>query len=119
MAIGRTTSTGATPLRRSGGRRCSSSRDAAGLPVADLPQHYTLVTGLYPDQHGMVNNTTDPVLGSFSPPNRAANTDGRWWDEGRTHLGDRAKAGFTHRFCFIPRNAGGDSRRAPLVLAAF
>jgi predicted AlkP superfamily pyrophosphatase or phosphodiesterase len=29
-----------------------------------------------------VNNTMhDPVLGNFSPPNRAANTDGRWWDQ--------------------------------------
>jgi predicted AlkP superfamily pyrophosphatase or phosphodiesterase len=23
----------------------------------------------------------DPILGNFSPPNRAANTDGRWWDQ--------------------------------------
>jgi predicted AlkP superfamily pyrophosphatase or phosphodiesterase len=23
----------------------------------------------------------DPILGSFSPSNRAANTDGRWWDQ--------------------------------------
>jgi predicted AlkP superfamily pyrophosphatase or phosphodiesterase len=52
------------------------------FPSLTYPNHYTLVTGLYPDQHGMVNNTMrDPVLGSFSPPNRAANTDGRWWDQ--------------------------------------
>jgi predicted AlkP superfamily pyrophosphatase or phosphodiesterase len=30
----------------------------------------------------MVNNTMrDPVLGSFSPSNSAANVDGRWWDQ--------------------------------------
>ena len=52
------------------------------FPSLTYPNHYTLVTGLYPDQHGMVNNTMrDPVLGNFSPSNRAANTDGRWWDE--------------------------------------
>jgi predicted AlkP superfamily pyrophosphatase or phosphodiesterase len=52
------------------------------FPSLTYPNHYTLVTGLYPDQHGMVNNTMrDPVLGNFSPPNRAANTDGRWWDQ--------------------------------------
>jgi predicted AlkP superfamily pyrophosphatase or phosphodiesterase len=51
-------------------------------PTITYPNHYTLVTGLYPDEHGMVNNTMhDPVLGNFSPPNRAANTDGRWWDQ--------------------------------------
>jgi predicted AlkP superfamily pyrophosphatase or phosphodiesterase len=52
------------------------------FPSVTYPNHYTIVTGLYPDQHGIVNNTMhDPVLGNFSPPNRAANTDGRWWDQ--------------------------------------
>jgi predicted AlkP superfamily pyrophosphatase or phosphodiesterase len=52
------------------------------FPSLTFPNHYTIVTGLYPDEHGMVNNTMhDPVLGNFSPPNRAANTDGRWWDQ--------------------------------------
>ncbi len=51
-------------------------------PSVTYPNHYTIVTGLYPDQHGIVNNTMhDPVLGSFSPSIRAANTDGRWWDQ--------------------------------------
>jgi predicted AlkP superfamily pyrophosphatase or phosphodiesterase len=51
-------------------------------PSLTFPNHYTMVTGLYPDEHGIVNNTMhDPVLGNFSPPNRAANTDGRWWDQ--------------------------------------
>jgi predicted AlkP superfamily pyrophosphatase or phosphodiesterase len=52
------------------------------FPSVTYPNHYTVVTGLYPDQHGVVNNTMhDPVLGNFSPGNRAANTDGRWWDQ--------------------------------------
>jgi len=51
-------------------------------PSLTFPNHYTIVTGLYPDEHGIVNNTMhDPVLGNFSPPNRVANTDGRWWDQ--------------------------------------
>jgi len=51
-------------------------------PSVTYPNHYTIVTGLYPDQHGMVNNSMQvPALGNFSPGNRAANTDGRWWDE--------------------------------------
>jgi predicted AlkP superfamily pyrophosphatase or phosphodiesterase len=52
------------------------------FPSVTYPNHYTIVTGLYPDEHGIVNNTMhDPVLGNFSPPNRAANSDGRWWDQ--------------------------------------
>jgi predicted AlkP superfamily pyrophosphatase or phosphodiesterase len=51
-------------------------------PSLTFPNHYTMVTGLYPDEHGIVNNSMrDPILGNFSPPNRAANTDGRWWDQ--------------------------------------
>src|ERR1700730_11637065 len=47
------------------------------FPSLTFPNHYTIVTGLYPEHHGIVNNTMhDPVLGNFSPPNRAANTDG-------------------------------------------
>jgi predicted AlkP superfamily pyrophosphatase or phosphodiesterase len=49
-------------------------------PTLTYPNHYSLVTGLYPDHHGLVNNTMhDPELGDFSPANREANSDGRWW----------------------------------------
>ena len=53
------------------------------FPSLTFPNHYTLVTGLYPDHHGIVNNTmVDPVLGKFSLGNRKAVSDGRWWDGG-------------------------------------
>jgi predicted AlkP superfamily pyrophosphatase or phosphodiesterase len=49
-------------------------------PSLTFPNHYTLVTGLRPDRHGIVQNTMrDPVLGSFSLSNREAVGDGRWW----------------------------------------
>ncbi|HTM70533.1 MAG TPA: ectonucleotide pyrophosphatase/phosphodiesterase, partial [Luteimonas sp.] len=49
-------------------------------PSLTFPNHYTLVTGLRPDHHGIVNNTMrDPVLGAFSLSNRAAVEDARWW----------------------------------------
>jgi predicted AlkP superfamily pyrophosphatase or phosphodiesterase len=49
-------------------------------PSLTFPNHYTLVTGLRPDHHGIVNNTMrDPVLGPFSLSNRAAVEDPRWW----------------------------------------
>ena len=49
-------------------------------PTLTFPNHYTMVTGLRPDHHGIVNNTMrDPDLGQFSLNNRAAVADPRWW----------------------------------------
>ncbi|TAK37951.1 MAG: alkaline phosphatase family protein [Lysobacteraceae bacterium] len=49
-------------------------------PSLTFPNHYTLVTGLRPDHHGIVNNTMrDPVLGRFSLGDRDAVEDPRWW----------------------------------------
>lgn len=52
------------------------------FPSLTFPNHYTIVTGLLPDHHGIVSNTMlDPRLGKFSLGNRQAVSDGRWWDE--------------------------------------
>ena len=49
-------------------------------PSLTFPNHYTLVTGLRPDHHGIVNNTMrDPALGGFSLRDRDAVQDARWW----------------------------------------
>lgn len=55
------------------------------FPSITFPNHYTLVTGLRPDHHGVVANTMeDPAIAGtrFSMGNRAATTDRRWWDGG-------------------------------------
>jgi predicted AlkP superfamily pyrophosphatase or phosphodiesterase len=53
------------------------------FPSLTFPNHYTLVTGLQPDHHGIVDNTMhDPNLGEFSLSNRKAGSDGRWWAQG-------------------------------------
>lgn len=51
------------------------------FPTKTFPNHYTLVTGLYPANHGIIaNNMYDPVLAdSFSLGNREAVQDPRWW----------------------------------------
>jgi predicted AlkP superfamily pyrophosphatase or phosphodiesterase len=73
------------------------------FPSVTYPNHYTLVTGLYPDQHGVVNNTMhDPVLGNFSPGNRAANTDGRWWDQAEPVWVTAQKEGLRTASFFYP-----------------
>lgn len=51
------------------------------FPTKTFPNHYTLVTGLYPEHHGIVANTMqDPTIG----PERftmssATSKDARWW----------------------------------------
>lgn len=51
------------------------------FPTKTFPNHYTLVTGLYPARHGIIaNNMYDPHLdASFSLRNRDAVTDSVWW----------------------------------------
>jgi ectonucleotide pyrophosphatase/phosphodiesterase family member 5 len=54
------------------------------FPSLTFPNHYTLVTGKRPDNHGIVNNNmVDPAIGgaAFALSNRAAVEDRRWWDQ--------------------------------------
>ena len=49
-------------------------------PALTFPNHYTLVTGLRPDRHGVVHNAMyDDDLGAFALKDRDAVGDGRWW----------------------------------------
>lgn len=49
-------------------------------PSLTFPNHYTLITGLRPDHHGIVHNTMrDAALGQFFLSKREAVADGRWW----------------------------------------
>ncbi len=49
-------------------------------PSLTFPNHYTIVTGLRPDHHGIVNNSMDDAqLGRFSLGDRDAVTNSAWW----------------------------------------
>jgi predicted AlkP superfamily pyrophosphatase or phosphodiesterase len=51
----------------------------ASYPTLTFPNHYTLVTGLRPDHHGVThNNMIDAHLGRFISKGASAD-DGRWW----------------------------------------
>ena len=51
----------------------------ASYPTLTFPNHYTLVTGLRPDHHGVIhNNMIDEHLGRFVSKETSAD-DGRWW----------------------------------------
>jgi predicted AlkP superfamily pyrophosphatase or phosphodiesterase len=51
------------------------------FPTKTFPNHYTLVTGLLPEHHGIVDNTVkDPVTGAlFHAGDSLAARDARWW----------------------------------------
>lgn len=49
-------------------------------PSLTFPNHYTLVTGLRPDHHGIINNSMDDeALGRFALSDREAVTRSGWW----------------------------------------
>ena len=48
------------------------------FPTVTMPGHYSIVTGLFPESHGIVSNTMyDPVLKARFG---AVQTDPRWWN---------------------------------------
>ncbi len=51
------------------------------FPTKTFPNHYTLVTGLYPGHHGVVGNSMrDPRTGrTFRMQDRTEVADGMWW----------------------------------------
>ncbi|QNP39985.1 alkaline phosphatase family protein [Lysobacter solisilvae (ex Woo and Kim 2020)] len=49
-------------------------------PSLTFPNHYTLVTGLRPDHHGIVHNVMrDRALGDFTGSDEGAVREARWW----------------------------------------
>ncbi len=62
-------------------RGVRAERLIPSFPTKTFPNHYTLVTGLRPAQHGLVaNNIWDESIGvKFSLSNREAVADGRWY----------------------------------------
>ena len=49
-------------------------------PSLTFPNHYTLVTGLRPNHHGIIHNSMhEDMLGTFKLSLRDAVTDPRWW----------------------------------------
>lgn len=52
-------------------------------PSLTFPNHYTLVTGLRPDRHGIVHNSmADAALGDFRVSDERSTRDARWWNGG-------------------------------------
>ena len=70
-----------TPFLDEVAQKGVSSSLIPSFPSKTFPNHYTLVTGLYPDHHGIVANSfMDPETGKeFSLSNPETSTDPRYY----------------------------------------
>lgn len=70
----------AAHIRAVGARGVRAERLVPSFPSKTYPNHYTLVTGLRPEHHGIVANVMwDSTLGRFATGNNPAVRDGRWF----------------------------------------
>ena len=89
------------------------------FPSKTFPNHYTIVTGLRPDHHGIVaNNIRDTLLGRFSMGNRDAVRDARWWG-GEPIWVTLAKAGGIAAPIFWPGSEAPIGGAMPAIWATF
>jgi predicted AlkP superfamily pyrophosphatase or phosphodiesterase len=86
------------------------------FPTLTYPNHYTLVTGLRPDRHGIVANTIeDDTLGRFDRDT----VDPRWWDAGTPLWVLAERAGIRSATLFWPGSYGAIQGVRPTHWAPF
>jgi predicted AlkP superfamily pyrophosphatase or phosphodiesterase len=70
----------AVRMRALAARGVRAEKMIGAFPTKTFPNHYTIVTGLYPGEHGIVANVLrDEQLGLFSNRDTMAQWDARWW----------------------------------------
>lgn len=96
---------GVTPALSRLAQEGASGAMRPSFPSNTFPNHYTLVTGLRPDRHGVVDNTMiDAAIPgvTFSMANKAAVTDARWWDGATPVWVSAERAGLSAATLFWP-----------------
>ena len=82
-------------------------------PSLTFPNHYTLVTGLRPDHHGIVHNSMwDDGLGTFRASDHAAVGTSQWWGGEPIWVG-ADKAGLRTATMFWPGSEAAIKGRRP------
>lgn len=82
-------------------------------PSLTFPNHYTLVTGLRPDHHGIVHNSMwDDGLGTFHAADRDAVAIAQWWGGEPIWVG-ADKAGLRTATMFWPGSEAAIQGRRP------
>lgn len=67
-------------LRALAARGVRAERMIPSFPSKTFPNHYTVVTGLTPEHHGIVANAMhDAALGDFTLRDTRAQSEPRWW----------------------------------------
>jgi len=90
---------GATPVLDQLAAEGASGPMRPSWPSLTFPNHYTLVTGLHPDRHGVVSNRFfDPALGAFTMQSK----EPAWWDEAEPIWVTAEKAGLVTGTMFWP-----------------
>ena len=70
------------------------------FPTVSMPNLYTIVTGLFPESHGLIaNEMFDP---QFKAVFRMSNNESRWWNGGEPVWVTNQKHGFKSATCFWP-----------------
>lgn len=88
-------------------------------PSLTFPNHYSIVTGLVPDHHGIVHNTMrDAALGGFKLSDRVSVGDGRWWGGEPIWVGAE-KAGMRSATLFWPGSEAAVAGVRPTRWRAF
>lgn len=95
---------GETPnLDRIARRGLRSEGMRPAFPSLTFPNHYTVVTGLRPDRHGIIDNRmVDPELGRFALADRDAVGEGRWWQDGEPLWATARRYGLRSATMFWP-----------------
>jgi len=92
------------------------------FPSVTFPNHYTLVTGRRPDNHGIVGNVIEDSRVSevpFTLGNKAAVTDRRWWDEAEPIWVTAEKSGIRTATMFWPGSEAAIQGVRPSQWVAF
>ena len=67
-------------IRELAARGVRAERMIPAFPSKTFPNHYSIVTGLTPEEHGIVANAMrDSLLGSFRLSDTLAQWESRWW----------------------------------------
>lgn len=98
---------GMTPnLERLAGDGARAQWITPSYPSQTFPNHYTLVTGLRPDHHGVIHNSMlDASIGQFRVADLDAVGDTRWWSGGEPIWIGAQKAGLRSATLFWPGSA--------------
>ena len=84
-------------------RGVTTSAMRPSFPSLTFPNHYSIVTGMRPDHHGIIhNNMDDPQLGRFALSIRTAVEDPRWWNDAEPLWVTAQRAGIQTATMFWP-----------------